>query len=370
MIRFILLYLIGLATLESVAQLPFAEAIQAPLALNPSMAGNKNKNRATLLYNQLSQKETQTSNAHLSFDTFLKKGGLGLGAYYLGQSHSTTKSPATWQNAFSYPGSKPDYFFQKRENTFGATVAPKYNIMDKVYFQEIKYSISPSLYLQYKEGTAIRHDNYQYSLHQICTCIDPAGTLYLDSASHTKSTLNEKLLTVGAGAMLTTDNLLFFARVQHETTWYNESFVQSGYGLSDGNLSSSSVDSKHTLYALQAVVGAGGTFPKKKETKLYLTPFMAAGLRTYLNLNTANRPETNGYNGMLFEKSTTEVPFYHGSFHLRYRSLIGGLAYSHSQPSSYYGLSLGFQNIWSRTMVTASILNEYRFWEIGTGVWF
>jgi hypothetical protein len=363
--RFVLLIFLSIASKYCFAQLPFVQAIQAPLAINPSMAGNKNKNRISTVYNQLARTNDKQQNIHLSFDTFLKKLGAGVGVFYTRQNYATS-SEATDPLINSIPNKS-----QKQvANTFGIAFAPKYNVMEKVYFQEIKYSISPSFYVSYSDGNRQKTDNFRYSYHQNCNCAVP-NVLTVDSASYTQSKVKEKVLVAGIGLMYTSNNLLFFARLQHETGFYKENFNLSKLdNTSNSTVSTQSVLDQR-LYSLQGIIGAGISLPKNQESKFTATPFAAIGMRRNLNLEkTTNDSENLVYSENLAGKSKNEIPFSHVSLNLRYKHIIGGGAYTHALFSDFYGFSVGFQNAWSKTLVSVNMIQNYTLYEVGTGVWF
>lgn len=363
--RFVLFIFLSIASKYCFAQLPFVQAIQAPLATNPSMAGNKNKNRISAMYNQLARTKDKQQNIHFSFDTFLKKLGAGVGVFYTRQNYATNS-----ENTNPFVNSIPDKSQKQVANTFGITFAPKYNVMDKVYFQEIKYSISPSFYVSYSDGSRQKTDNFRYSYHQNCNCAVP-NVLTVDSASYTQSKVKEKVLVAGIGLMYTSNNILFFARLQHETGFYKENF-----GISNLNYTSNKTVSIQTvlnqkLYALQGIIGAGISLPKNQESKFTATPFVAIGIRRHFNLGkSSNGSENLVYSENFAGKSKYEIPFSHVSLNLRYKHFIGGGAYTHTLRSDFYGLSLGFQNAWSKTLVSINMIQNNSLYEVGTGVWF
>jgi len=363
--RFILFIFLFIGCKHCFAQLPFVQAIQAPLAINPSMAGNKNKNRLSGVYNQLVRKEEKQQNIHFSFDTFFKKFGAGVGVFYTRQSYATISEATD-----PLVNSIPDKSQKQVANTFGITFAPKYNVMDKVYFQEIKYSISPSFYVSYSDGNRQKTDNFRYSYHQNCNCAVPI-VLTVDSASYTQSKVKEKVLVAGIGLMYTSNNLLFFARLQHETGFYTENFNLSKLDNTSNRTVSTQTVLDQRLYSLQGIVGAGISLPKNQESKFTATPFAAIGMRRNLNMEkTTNTSENLVYSENLTGKSKNEIPFSHVSLNLRYKHIIGGGAYTHALTSDYYGLSLGYQNTWSKTLASFNMMQNYALYEIGTGVWF
>ena len=112
--KYSLLFLGVFVHFSALAQIPFAQAIQSPLVLNSSMAGNKHNNRLSAIYNQSQVRDKRITNYHFFFDTFLKKLGSGLGVFYIRQQYKSSAIPSNMRsdanfsnlnaNSFNKPG--------------------------------------------------------------------------------------------------------------------------------------------------------------------------------------------------------------------------------------------------------------------------
>ena len=345
-------------------QVPFVQPLLAPLAFNPSSAGNKRTLRTALIFNHWEKQTDKGTNGYGSVDAFVKKIKAGIGMYYQRQTLSSGVDKSNIADADTPPGLKMQN--NGASHSFGLVLAPKYNIMNRTE-TGIKYTISPSLFVSYTYSN--QHHTGNFSSQNVANCNCEGSTISsFDVVNYTQSAMKNKVLTLGLGGMFSSNQVIIFGRFQHQTEYDAEEFDVARYYFNDATFKQTTYKLKNTLYSLQGMLGMGITFPKNTRAPFSVTTTIAAEGRHYLNLE--NGDGTTGYETATFQgKKGTHFTTKQGVLQFKYHTLLFGTAWAQTMGQNLYGVSAGIQTGWMKTLLTFYTYSSYRFVELGTTIW-
>jgi len=355
MIRvFLLIVAFVLVAKHSWAQSSFAQANQLPLQMNPSLAGGKEKKRLSLGWNTTKSDQKQESNYAFGYDQVVRKLGSGIGVYYSFLDQKNDKLGENWKPLVSPDISGLSYLASYQQHLAGICIAPKFNIMSRYNPTKIKYTFSPSLFVEMgKENRSTFNQFHTQNFNSTLYSVDfPDGLPIYDSSVtdyvRYKNDLN--LFRSGIGLQLNSGNLIVLAKIAFERTASNETIGFQYYNQQTSFQKESKTQAIHILYALEPNLHLSYSFSRNEEAKFVFTPIVGLGMKHYLNLG--SKPDSAASNSVyslnLTSRPQTEINYKHGSANFRYSKLLFGVAFTQFRNTTYLGGSLGFQNMWMK----------------------
>ena len=346
-IQFYCIILILGVCFQTKAQVPFAQANQLPTLLNPSMAGNKEQKRIVIGANTFTaNNETAGSNIAIGYDQMIQKIGCGVGIYYLQTSYKDWL--ITDDFYFLEDPKKKKYLTNEKQNTLGICIAPKYNIPFKDNPHKIKYTISPSVFIELGKSINSMAFNLRFE-NNFQTPPDDTVIAHYKTYSY-----NNSFLRYGMGVAINNNNILLLGKIAFSRNAYSEnvSAVNNNISTQTENVYQS-VDANSVLNTVEPSLNFGYSISKKTNPKLSFTPMVGIGLIHYFNLNAQyvqSGTDKSRYN--LTQSDATKINYLHASINARYKSILFGAAYTKYKSAVYNGVTLGFQNNHVKLMCT------------------
>lgn len=335
------------------AQLPFHQVTQVPLLVNPSLAGSKAQKRIAMAGSFYSRKlmlsELQTRSTLLSYDQLVKKIGTGVGFYFLHHRiHETITSRLNSGTDIS-------------DFSVGLAFAPKYNVYhNKNTFDKIKFTISPSVLLEYSPSRQLltNHDS-RSSMNILYASWSPHPTQYFhsDSIQSTNVRMNTRIFRAGLGLQINTEKFMILYKVIHETENAKEHASVNINSVSTNQTTSVMVDLHQRYYSINQSLNLGRTFSSANNWFSF-TPFIGLGLRHYLNVipYPVERDLANYYYSKSQKNSKTEFSYAHLSLNFRTGKFLFGTAFtSDGKYHTNFGGTIGFQSKSVRIMATFGV---------------
>lgn len=127
------------------AQVGLSNYSQAPMLIHPSLVGSSGGRRASVAFGRMDDGIIYSSTSksyysNLYYDQLWKKLGSGIGGYF-----NVSKMP----NDKGYENLLPYVRSRKHSMAMGVSIAPKYTLMSKKKPDKIRFTLSPSLSLNY-----------------------------------------------------------------------------------------------------------------------------------------------------------------------------------------------------------------------------
>jgi hypothetical protein len=355
MIRvFLFLVAFVLVAKHSWAQSSFAQVNQLPLQMNPSLSGGKEKKRLSLGWNTLQTDQKQESNYAFGYDQVVRKLGSGIGVYYSFHDQKNDKLGENWKPLVPNDISGLNYLASYQQHLAGICIAPKFNIMSRNNPTKIRYTFSPSLFVEMgKENRSTINQFHTQNFNSTLYSVDYTDGIALFDSSVTdyvryKTDLN--LFRSGIGLQLNSGNLIVLAKIAFERSASNETIGFQYYNQLTYFQKEYNSQAKHILYALEPNLHLSYSFSKIEDAKFVFTPIVGIGMKHYLSLGT--KPDSSASNAVyslnLTSRPQTEINYKHASANFRYSKLLFGVAFTQFRNTTYLGGSLGFQNKWMK----------------------
>ena len=341
---------------HSCAQSSFAQVNQLPLQMNPSLAGGKEKKRLSLGWNTLQMNQKQESNYAFGYDQVLRKLGSGIGVYYSFHDQKNDKLGENWKPFVPADISGLSFLASYQQHLAGICIAPKFNIMSRNNPTKIKYTFSPSIFVEMgKENRTNINQFHTQNFNSTLYSVDyPNGIALYDSSvtDYVRYKTDLNLFRSGIGLQLNSGNLIVLAKFAFERSASDETIGFQYYNQQTIFQKESKTQAKHILYALEPNLHLSYSFSKNEEAKFVFTPIFGVGMKHYLNLGTKqdNISSTSVYSFNLTSRPQTEINYKHGSVNFRYSKLLFGVAFTQFRNTTYLGGSLGFQNKWMKLL--------------------
>ena len=331
------------------AQIPFAQVNQLPLQLNSSLAGAKEKNRLSLGGNRTSSSLDQQNNLAFSYDQVIKSIGSGVGFY--GMYKSADQGEFLDSIKQKLPSKYTGNTFLQTQSYFniGACIAPKFNINDPLNPNKIKYTFSPSFYIEYGREMVnnMNQISSKYGYSTLFSSQFPTGIQHLDSTvtRFVRYQITNNQIRSGLGLQLNTGKLLALAKLGFVRNGISEQVEIHNFNK-EMNYDKLIVSSnEYSLYSFEPTAHLGYSLGYT-ESKFSFTPLVGAGLKTYFNLpvssTSANENAVGSYD--LSTRKTFEINYLHASLNMRYGKALLGTTYTQFNAMKYTGFSVGFQN--------------------------
>ena len=355
MIRvFLFLVAFVLVAKHSWAQSSFAQVNQLPLQMNPSLAGGKEKKRLSLGWNTLQTDQKQESNYAFGYDQVARKLGSGIGVYYSFHDQKNDKLGENWKPLVPNDISGLGYLASYQQHVVGICIAPKFNIMSRNNPTQIKYTFSPSLFVEMgKENRSTINQFHTQNFNSTLYSVDfPDGIALYDSSvtDYVRYKTELNLFRSGIGLQLNSGNLIVLAKIAFERSANNETIGFQYYNQQTSFQKESKTQVKHILYALEPNLHLSYSFSRNEDAKFVFTPIVGVGMKHYLNLGA--KPDSAAsksvYSLNLTSRPQTEINYKHGSANFRYSKLLFGVAFTQFRNADYLGGSIGFQNKWMK----------------------
>ncbi len=351
---FVLLFSFILA-FEGKAQSYFAQANQVPLLLNPSLAGAKEKKRLALGWNTAKGSQKQESNYAFGYDQVIRKIGSGIGAYYTFHDQKNDHLAENWKPLLPSEVVGANYLASYQQYLAGVCIAPKFNIMSRTNPNKIKYTFSPSIFVEMGKETRTSIDQFSSRTYQstLYSVEHPSGVAMYDSTTsrYVKGKIGLNLIRTGIGLQLNSGNLILLSKIAFERSVSDEKILIGTFNKEQGLSREISTNLKQTLYAIEPNFHLSYTMSKKEDAKFSFTPIAGIGLKHYFNLGTApDSSENIIVSRNLSQRKKTKINYKHASANFRFSKLLFGLAFTQFTKNTYAGASLGFQNKWMKVM--------------------
>jgi len=355
MIRvFLFLVAFVLVAKHSWAQSSFAQVNQLPLQMNPSLAGGKEKKRLSLGWNTLQTDQKQESNYAFGYDQVARKLGSGIGVYYSFHDQKNDKLGENWKLLVPNDVSGLSYLASYQQHLAGICIAPKFNVMSRNNPTKIKYTFSPSIFVEIgKENRSSINQFHTQNFNSTLYSVDyPEGIALYDSSvtDYVRYKTDLNLFRSGIGLQLNSGKLIMLAKIAFERSASNEMIYFQYYNQQTSFQKEYKTQAKQILCALEPNLHVSYSFSKNEEAKFVFTPIMGIGMKHYFNLGTKpdNVSAKSVYSLNLTNRTQTEINYKHASANFRYSKLLFGVAYTQFLNATYLGGSLGFQNKWMK----------------------
>lgn len=330
------------------AQIPFAQVNQLPLQLNSSLAGAKEKNRICIGGNRASSSQDQQNNIAFSYDQVLKSIGSGVGFY--GMYKSADQGEFLDSIKQKLPSKYTGNLFLQTQSylNIGACIAPKFNINDPLNPNKIKYTFSPSYYIEYgRESVSnLNQISSQKYFSTLFSSQYPSGIQHLDSTvtRFVRYQITNNQICSGLGLQLNTGKLLALAKLGFVRSGVNEHVEIHNFNKEKNNDKLIFSSNEYSLYSFEPTAHLGYSLGYT-DSKFSLTPLVGAGLKTYFNLpqsvTSSNENAVGSYD--LSTRKTFEINYLHASLNMRYGKFLMGTTITQFNAMKYTGFSAGFQ---------------------------
>lgn len=369
---------IFLSALQDAAAQNFGQVNQLPLQLNPSLAGSKGKKRISAGINKLGCEQYTERNIALGYDQLSQKLHAGIGIYYLNYKKDSHLINNEIKPIFPEPISKKDFYTKNSQQFIGICIAPKYNIYYKNHPKKIKYTFSPSVFMEAgkEHFSTIANVCFKEYYTSSFSSRNPQGLKQSDSihSVYTRYGFTNTFFHSGIGLQLNSGKLIVLSKSTYAINTYKESLQQCTYSSATALEEYNSTNLQRTLHAIESNIHIGYTFSISKKSDLTVTPILGIGIKHYLNLlPTSGSAEL--YRNNVSNASITELNYVHASGNFRYKKLLFGACYTKYFSTVYEGLTLGYQSDLVKLMLTggagiASGKPGYRNIEITTDIFF
>jgi len=371
----LLLYILFVSMCTSLyAQVQFAQVNQLPTLLSPSMAGSKEQKRIIIgVNNYTSNNETAGSNIAIGYDQMIKKIGCGIGVYYL--QNNFKENLINENDLIKFPENtrKTKYYTIENQKTTGICIAPKYNITFKDNPYKIKYTFSPSIFIELGKSTNTMLCNPSFEYKYTNTPVYYNWT----EENYYKYSYNNTFFRSGLGVQLNNKKLIVLGKIAFTRNSYSEQISYTTFLISTNTESETQPKTANsTFYAVEPTLHLGYTFSKETNTSFAFTPILGIGIIHYFNLDAQSiqsDSDKSRYN--ITQNELSEINYVHASANARYKKLLFGAAYSYYQTSIYKGITLGFQNNRMKVMYTMGFnfyktLSTFHQVEVTSGFFF
>lgn len=344
------------------AQVPFASVSQAPLLLNPAVAGGRDKIRIASIVNSYASAAEKEKNLYASYDQMLGNTGIGLGAYYHYRNHMAQPLSEFLKSNGDVP-SLNDYSSRQSAHSIGFVMAPKYNIKSKKKPGLTLFSLSPALFFDYQYRNAAEDNHFEIVTYKQYTSTNPDGLKLRDEFyQFVQQSVRSNVYRLGLGLHLNASHWIVLGKVSYEIERAKEEVVR--FVKSDNGYKQQGYQLKQGLYAVEESLNLGFSFPKRKETLLSFTPLIGIGCKQYINLKPASTQVASDiYSLNLSIKQRSAISYLHTSGTLRVKKIIGGVAYTKCFDRAYYGPNIGFQSS-KLKIIYSLVLGKFTFNEI------
>ena len=353
----------------------FAQVNQFPLQLSPSLAGSKEIKRISIGANTVHYDANKTQTFAVSYDQMFKKLCAGGGAYYFQNNNNESFVAST--SVETPPSEK--YITQQSNKTIGFCIAPKYNLYDKKVYGKIKYTFSPSLFLefgneQFKKTYDINRIDYVSTIYSPS---NPTGIERTDSIllNYDQYQLNNLLIRSGIGLLLNTENLILLSKLSFSATEYNENSIGNTIKDHLNHRQNYNLKTKSLIYAFAPTIHAGYTIRTHPKSNFNLTPIVGIGMNHYFNFAPSSIDSVEVYRYNISNSDITKINYLHASANFRFKFMLFGFAYTKYNDVIHKGITVGYQSTKAKIILTgATNLNKnkttYSNLEITTGIFF
>ena len=301
------------------AQIPAATLFQTPLQIHPGLAGNTGKHRFCVLANQndyylpvkkepLPYRElneilsyrtvySNAKNVYASYDGLWKGYGIGVFATYSSVPKSTNTN-AYYRQQFGE--------FEHKGYSLGAVISPKLTVYDPVLKNEARYTVAPTLSVNYKTGNErsvmFMPDNTFYSLKSV----------YYSKHAHFKQ------ITTSLGGIVNSKRGYagYNLGVVYDFTKESVSALRDTLNIQK--------DFKNSYLAMQHSFTIGLVFPKKEGSKFSFTPVTVAGFSNNLS---GNKKAARIYQSQV-QTGINWFGYLHQSLNFRLKRILFGGSYT------------------------------------------
>lgn len=353
----------------------FTQANQFPLQLSPSLAGGKEMKRISIGGNAVNYASNKTNAFAVSYDQISKKLHSGIGFYYF-QDNNNEKITADSSLEALY---SEKYKMQKSNKTLGFCIAPKYNIYDKKIYGKIKYTFSPSIFLElgnekYKESYGLKSTDYYSTAY---SGANPNGIKQKDSTllTYYQYNLNNLYIRSGIGLLLNSENLILLSKISFSVIECNEQVTDHTSKNNSSHKQESFFDKTSFMYSFEPTIHIGYTIRPHSKSKISLTPILGIGIKHYFNFTPTSIDSIEVYRYNISNSNITQCNYIHASANFRFSFLFLGLAYTKYMHTIHKGITIGYQSNNIKIMFTgATNLNPdkttYSNLELSTGIFF
>jgi hypothetical protein len=336
----------------------FSQVNQLPLQLNPSLAGGKIKKRISAGINKLGHEQYRERNIALGYDQLSKKLHAGIGLYYLNYRNDSSLIDNPFNHFLPEEIVEKKFYRHNSQHMIGACIAPKYNIYYKNIPKKIKYTFSPSVFIEAgKENSSTLFDvrlNTYYNYTFTYSTNSENYSFQWDSlhATYRIYKFANTFFRTGFGLQLNTGKLILLSKSTYSINAYQESiedFFQSSSSTDKQKLSSETFS--RNLSAIESNMHIGYTFSKHKKSDVTFTPILGIGIKHYLNLQPSST-SSDVYRNNLSNTSLTQINYAHASGNFRYKKLLLGACYTKYFSGIYQGITIGYQSDLIKLMIT------------------
>lgn len=340
---------------SSLAQVPFAQVNQMPLLMSPSMAGAKNTPRLCLGFNHQDIVRSKENNYAFSYDQIYRNTGAGIGAYGLYRTINENKTDDRQRSLIAGSKDQP-HLNMKNHLLIGIAVAPKYNAYSKRNPNKIKYTYSPSYFIEFENDKTSFIDHLKsldfYTTEFSSQHPEGVATYVHSLPDFVHTAVQGTSIKTGLGFQVNTEKLLVLYKVAYVYRHSKETITHYQY---DNNKVLQ--DLKHQLHSIDQSIHMGYSISNGSDSRFSLTPMIGLGIKNYLNLAPSNvsSNDTLVYSHDLTSKKPDELNYWHGSISIKLVKILVGAAYTHYYQRAYKGLSAGYQSKSIKLMCNATV---------------
>lgn len=371
-----LFFLYTLIGLQLVGQIPFANAIQTSLLLNPAFAGNKNKHRIQSAWNSNEDENYKNSAYYLSYDNFSRNLKLGYGVYWLhtyqqapmvnNDHHRNDGKPSHEVNGAQYDYFRHDILKEKFPNKWsgnkvGICVASKHNLNRVGKVNETVGTFSPSVAIELKESHAqyIAGGVYTKRQHPDTFFLDQdtimyTGIAWKDSLSYMHQIAFDRGFVAQIGLKYTGKNFMVMYSLGLGTDYTREiDYVWATKAKEDyiGPLTERTQSIRHYRHRLVThKFAVGYSFPKDPEAPSGIALLASVGTTKY---KIGSAQMSSGSEHCAYKDVYTPLvsQLYFGGV-LRYKMILFNGSYTQYGLYRTYGVGMGLQGESYRCMAT------------------
>jgi hypothetical protein len=337
----------------------FAQVNQFPLQLSPSMAGSKEVKRISIGANTVNYAANKNQTFAVSYDQMFKKLCVGGGVYYFQNNNNESFASST---SFEIPSTEK-YRLQQSNKTIGFCIAPKYNLYDKKVYGKIKYTFSPSVFLEFGNEQFIK----TYDINRV----DYNSTIYSpsnpDGIEHTDSTvlnynqyqLKNLFIRSGIGLLLNSKNLILLSKLSISAIEYNENLIENKIKDNADHVQNYNLQDHRIIYTFAPTIHIGYTIQTHPKSNFNLTPIIGIGMNHYFNFASTSTDSTEVYRYNISNSDITKLNYIHTSANFRFKYMLFGFAYTKYNDVIHKGITIGYQSKIVKIMLTgATNLNK------------
>lgn len=374
----VLFFWCTLIGLDLVGQIPFANALQIPLLLNPSFAGNKDKHRIQCAWNSNGSKDYKNKAYHLSYDNFSKSLRMGYGVYglYTHQQAPSIDNDHTRdyrQQSNGANGAQYNYFkheilrekFPDKWLTYkvGVCVASKHNVRSKGTESKRIGTFSPSLAIDILErqvqylvgGVATKRQHPDTVLvgqipHQYQTILREDSMSYAHNIARDRGFYTQVGLKYNNSYLMVMYSFGYGVEYSQEINYLWSTKPKEDYisTITEGKRSERNY--KHRYITHKFTVGC--SYPKDPDAATGIAVLASIGTIKYKIMSPTITPLYVFDSHLDYKKFIPAISHLHMSTILRHRKLLFTANYTRYNWYQMYGLGIGFQNSHYRCMAT------------------